>query len=383
MARAACSVWGRGAKALPMAAMPACCRSRPPSLYGFDLANLQAGATTGVYQRDAAPHGGAIAISLINDVANQNAATVQNVLIENLASSTGLQFASARPANSVPLIIAGDKLNRSGLDSFTLDAAGSVEMATGATIALDPGASLALKGKTLKIDGAITAPSGSVALRTQPPASATGEENFTIDLGSHALLSTSGRWTNDLLDGAKTTTSQLTDGGKIVVDALGDLTVARGAEIHADAGARMSGKGRVSGGDGGAIALTTRRAGATGSRMTLDGVVTAYGFGIGGSLTLTANGFRIGDAAVAATDYTMLINPTFFTAAGFASYTLAGNRDSVEVTAGTQVRPQQSNLVFGDLQTAARAGTGSSMNSFVGLSMLADRQRKPVDIALT
>ncbi|MFZ0269326.1 filamentous haemagglutinin family protein [Caulobacter sp.] len=126
----------------------------------------------------------------------------------------GLLITPARPADSVlpledhkALLLGADTLSHMGLGQLSLSTSGALTVEEGADLVLSPGGIFeAVAGRTLRVDGSITAASGRLSLETIAsqgslfaPTGPAGPGDY--DLIVNGTLSTAGLWVNDF--GAK------------------------------------------------------------------------------------------------------------------------------------------------------------------------------------
>jgi filamentous hemagglutinin family protein len=362
-----------------------------PTLYGFDLLALDAHVQQGQRQRLDGLVAAASRVAI--DVAvGANASLVQNVAMAQLAASESLAVDAPLPfsGSGRPVLnISASSLNGSGVGEFSLVSNGDVQIAGDVNLQLAPGAKLAINAATIGVDGDLRLPGGSVTLATAQPATVTDPEaKFPLRIGAQATIDVSGLWTNELLAGSLGASQPVDpvalNGGSIRLTADGDLRIAEGARLRADAGARLSTAGRFSGGNGGSIALTTAAQVVSDSGSVLElpsGAISAYGFGKGGSLALTANSVAIGGSS--ADPLTLLLPENFFTQGGFAKYTLNANlHGGIRVADGAQVVLQQQNLALTNPAAASRIRSGDAIAQLAAPTTLAAEFRKPTDLSL-
>ncbi|MFT3930554.1 MAG: filamentous hemagglutinin family protein [Spongiibacteraceae bacterium] len=358
------------------------------AMYGFDLLNINAAAHAGIYQRDlsSAPRGGSIAILLgVNQPDNSALGAVQDTIIQRAASSAAAASDISLDlggGNLRAATIAADKISRSGAGNFSLSTIGSINLAADATLQMQPGTTVALTGTALQIDGGIKTAGGSIALASRASYGNSNLGNYPIVVGSGALLDTSGSWVNDLLEPTSTALKAI-NGGSISVEGVGDVNIAAGSQLRADAGGYIARNGTFAGGDGGSISLVTRARtdNDAGSRLLVNGELSAYGFGNGGSLNLTANAFQIGGTT--ADSRTVLLAPEFFSQGGFSRFALNANFGSIDVAPATAIQLTQKNLALNDINSASRQRTGADVRSFSERVVLPQWLRKAVDLTLS
>ncbi|HSB97605.1 MAG TPA: filamentous hemagglutinin N-terminal domain-containing protein, partial [Spongiibacteraceae bacterium] len=360
------------------------------SMYGFDKANLLAGVNSGILQRNApnTPARGTVDIAIGQGVA-VDLATAQNIIINNVATSATLAAKDSyqnADGSSQSLNVSAAQLNNSGVGKFTLTANGTIKQTPASAIALQPGAQLSLSGTGIEIGGSITAPGGSITLAANAPAydsDNTAGGRFDVLLASGSVLNTSGNWVNYLLNGGSDGADKpsAVNGGSIAVSARNDLTVAAGATVRADAGARLTETKKLVGGNGGSISLASRE---IQSQLVLDGTLSAYGFVNGGKLSLTANSVELGvKPAAPSNPFAAWLAPDFFLRSGFGDYSVNATQGDVIVHADAPIKLQQQNLQITDLKNAARQISGTDVRAFSSVVALPDYLRAPVNLALT
>ncbi|HQT71372.1 MAG TPA: filamentous hemagglutinin N-terminal domain-containing protein, partial [Thiobacillus sp.] len=195
-----------------------------------------------------------------------------------------------------------------GFGTLTLRANGSITLPQDVTLDLGTGGSLLWLAPQIELAGTVRAQGGALAFNQRKDNTLLG----TTHLGAHSVVSTAGGWINDAA--GMTAVPNVVDGGSVVIE--GSSTLDAGALIDVSGGALLAASGKLSYGNGGAIALPT---------VALDGVsLHGYGGKQGGSLTLdtTANPFAQMDVGGASAD---ALQPGFFTQGGFTHYTLAGS----------------------------------------------------------
>lgn len=275
-------------------------------------------------------------------------------------------------------------LQEGGVGRLTVRSNGEVTVPEGTELRLAAGGELRLSGGAIGVAGTIVVPAGTVVLNTEQTR---GVVNRPLNVGEQGVIDVSGLWSNDYesRDGVAAGRSEAwhLDGGSVTLDAKGDLTLAAGSRIAADGGGAVDAQGRLHGGDGGKINLTSRVQLPEGSEMVLAGDLHAYalGEGDGGSLSIEANGLRIAAGGKDAAPGELLLAPEFFQQGGFNKYSLTSNLDGITVAAGTVIKPQaQRVMVEGDF--ASRV-SGEDLSSFSHLALLPDGERSPVDLSLT
>jgi filamentous hemagglutinin family protein len=183
---------------------------------------------------------------------------------------------------------------------------GVLTIGAGVTMDLGDYGSLTFLGRQANIDGTLQAAGGSIRIEAAhvPTTDINGSYDWSeiseadrpgIRLGGTGLIDVSGRWVNDFLDGASGTAPVL-DGGSVAL--LGyNIYLERGSRVSADGGGHLSADGAtLTPGDGGSILIdnAVRYMGALSApgdapgagELVLDGDLTAYALGRGGSLAI-------------------------------------------------------------------------------------------------
>jgi filamentous hemagglutinin family protein len=174
----------------------------------------------------------------INIVDGPTPDTTANLTFGSTASVDGTGVLSSpfvvRPPNSIlppaeqgTLVLSAPALNAMGLGQLAFYTSGDLNVDSGANVTLAPGGVFsAVTGRTITIDGSITAPSGTISLTTvhsdsgslfNPTPQAAGDYDVVVN----GQLSAAGLWSNDFGVGSATFTgAAYINGGSI------DITVA-------------------------------------------------------------------------------------------------------------------------------------------------------------
>jgi hypothetical protein len=276
--------------------------------------------------------------------------------------------------------------NTAGTTNFA--PGGHLAIGAAVTVDLGNGGSFSFTGKRADIDGTIRAPGGSVRIDARDAPSPGSTEVPTVRLGATGLIDVAGRWANDRND---VEVLPALDGGSVTIRSS-EIDLERGSLVDVSGGARLDPTGtKVTAGKGGSITLDVtqptrpevpRRAPYDG-KLVLDGIITGFGFGAGGALTLaTPYDVYIGASvpASASPSTSLLVSPEFFTQGGFSAFTILGER-GVTVTAGTTVAPVAETLVLPD--RAAEFPTGTRIIDWARREVLADGRRAPASLTLS
>jgi filamentous hemagglutinin len=253
-------------------------------------------------------------------------------------------------------------LAEGGFGSLTVENNdGDVLVPRGVTLETQPGGSLVVKGSNIEIAGNVFAPGGTLqfsayqlpldVVNARPntmPAVDPGRGRFVLAPGS--ILSTAGLIADDRAS-SPVLTPLVTAGGTVTIAAF-EAELGRDSLIDVSGGARMNPRGRVTYGNAGAISITTGRDlnldSVLGGKLTLGGNLRGYSGATGGSLSLAAPAFHIGNTG-AGDPRIVSLTPDFFSTGGFSSFSLTGiglrapGTDQfvpgVNIAPGTRIRP--------------------------------------------
>jgi hypothetical protein len=321
--------------------------------------------------------------------------------------------------------------------------AGEILVAPGSGLTVQSGGSINLTGAAVIVDANLTAHSGNIGITSvsNPEAAptlgaqpASGQpRGGDIVVASGVTLDASGRWVND----AGLTNDQLTGGayvnggsislqalqnslvaapgtpacggaaGGCVLDTTGSVILQQGSLLDVSSGGRIQPNGQFStdangilAGKAGSISLQTYAPvnqtgfGTEGlplpsampdsGHLALDGTLRAFGFDGGGTLSLRALGIQIGEASGTAPKGTLSLPASYFSGQGFGSYVLNSEYDAV-ITAGTVIRPQQSNLI-GNIAALSGAASGTDLfapgGNYISVGQLNDYDRQATGFKL-
>ncbi|WP_407352051.1 filamentous haemagglutinin family protein [Luteimonas sp. R10] len=198
--------------------------------------------------------------------------------------------------------------------------AGILTLSEGVTMDLGDYGSLSFLGTQANIDGTIRATGGTVRLETvQAPTQDTSSptnawadlpeaDRSRVDLGETGVIDVSGRWVNDFL-GGPSGLAPVIDGGSVELVGY-NIELGEGSRVSVDGGGHLNAAGtELTRGNGGSILIDNSaryynadpfptEAPGNGA-LILDGELTGYALGRGGSLTIdTVDDVVIGDEAV-------------------------------------------------------------------------------------
>ncbi|EJL02445.1 hemagglutinin family protein [Pseudomonas fluorescens Q2-87] len=243
-------------------------------------------------------------------------------------------------------------LDNALLNGFQL---GAVKVAAAEGIQVDgalkvaDGGDITLYAPQVEVNADLTARSGRIALgnvlkqvRTDnfqigdvTLSPATGQR-AVVTLGEGVKLNAAGRWSNLLLDGNDRQGLPFINGGTVSVRSIGDIDVRQGSRIDVSSGAAVMADGKIRGGKGGDLTLTSSTgASSDNGALNLDGELRGTGVNGGGTLTLAANKVLIGNSGSPLEPGTLQLGGDFFDK-GFSAYDITGN-EGLSVADGTQV----------------------------------------------
>jgi hypothetical protein len=257
-----------------------------------------------------------------------------------------------------------------------------VPSARGEAVVLPNGASVSVSG--IEITAPFTA--GDVDLATGgPTAGATG----AVVVGAGVSIDASARWLVDPAGVLPATTTQgwLRDGGSVRIAGATDLRLGQGARVDASGGALRDASRRLTGGDGGRIALQITGRGEFGDSpppaagtLSIDGAtLRSNGFAQNGTLQLNAPNVVVGAApatAAAATDR-LVLAPSFFESGAFGRYEINA-ADTLAIGPG-RIAPRQLN--FGTDQRGGSVLDEAALREVGAPRLLDDAVRRPVSMS--
>jgi len=259
-------------------------------------------------------------------------------------------------------------LGEGGFSSLTVNNPdGDITVPEGVALVAPVLGSISLTGSNITVDGSVIAPGGSLSFKTTNltldtinflanasnrvlPEAAAGRGVFT--LGTGAVLSTAGLVVDDRATNPSAGTMPLVlGGGTVKIDSY-STTLSAGGLIDVSGGAVMSGRGKVTYGNGGSISISAGRdpneAALLGGHLQLGATLQGYSGAKAGSLTLSAPAIQIG--GVPGHPDVITLDPEFFNTGGFGSFSLSGIGiatgtsgeyiPGVNITAGTVIEPK-------------------------------------------
>ena len=306
-----------------------------------------------------------------------------------------------------PRLELSESLVDSGFSRFNITSDGRIDIPAETSLNLREGGSFSAAGRQVYVAGDISTPGGSISLTTRDMSQAVGNFPVEVDgkystlvLASGANLSTAGRWVNDFLSGKASTTARAVKGGSVSLSSAYDLDIKAGSQIDVSGGGWVDVAGTVKSGDAGSIALESGsgfRIDADSSRIFLDGTLSGYALGKGGSLKMTTASVDF----VSTNDFNPLsrdwsharrlaegqvgisLNNGIVDKGGFYSFSFVG-RDTVTVGTGINLSPVPLSWSLADVTNARYQATGSAISSFAKtLALHSDRRSGPTSLSLS
>ena len=356
--------------------------------------------------------------------------------LSDLPSSGGAGFSANTPLDTAALgalasndpnnilattVVPVDTLNSGGFANVSVtDQAGSITVAAGTTLTVQPGGSIKLDvtGLTghgvppISVLGSLIAPSGTISI------SNAGD----IDVGPNALISVAGQWVNNDTQTAPGTTpgdSEFINGGTITLsttqtdsggstvsgeDTTGSIVLQAGSVLDVSSGGEIQANGQmlmqngIPEGTAGNLSLLTYTGASFGTgegapalpstqptagRIEMGGTIDSFGFAGGGTLTLQGLGFQIGGDPSQAPSWDLVLPASFFAQQGFGNYVLNAMYDAT-VAPGTTVQLTQRNLMP-DVPALMQAATGADLSAdgLTALGTLDAYHRQATDFVMT
>ncbi|WP_195930276.1 filamentous haemagglutinin family protein [Hyphomicrobium album] len=261
------------------------------------------------------------------------------------------------------------------------------------TVDLAPGGSFSASALVLDVEGSIRAPGGSISLNVPENFGfAVGQE--TLRVGSTAVLSTAGLWTNGRAGGSP---YLAVDGGSIALSSGRHIYVERGAYLDVSGGGHVDAQGKVTVGDAGALSISGGRIDPNASgdfpEFTLEGTFAGFGLaaggrlGAGGKLAINIPGAvttivpaaAMGDALMAQPNPGELyLSTDFFSAFGFRAINVTTR--GLTLTGGTVLAPEVRSRVASS--SLLSLPTGAALSDVTTPMALPMGLRAPMDLTL-
>ncbi len=287
--------------------------------------------------------------------------------VTGLPTTTALSLAAVQQGGFGALALRAQEITQTG--------------APGVALALGQRGSLEMEAHRIALDGAFTAPGGTITLRTlgasQPGLA--GRED--ISLSSATLLDTAGLWTKLSVGGGLGGMPKETqlDGGRVTLTSAHSVLLEAGAGIDVSAGASLSAAGALARGKAGSVALNAARLD-TGvpAELQIEGArLRGFDFASGGRLTLGLPGSLVvgGNAAAG-----LALAPAFFGSGGFGHVAVDAYGD-ITLATGTALAPQ---LLNWELAAGYRHAPSGRITDSVATAQRVDEQvadRSPVSLS--
>ncbi len=315
-------------------------------------------AISGLRQKANPTQGGQLALSI------EVEKLVRGDVLDPLISPTpaditfgGSSQVAARPfaldANGQALPLREERVNRIIIDPALLTSAGggfsqlsirnpdgNIRVPKGVELAAAARGSITLAGANIRVDGAVSAPGGTLnftAFNISPsvsngfagttlPAPNVGRGQFT--LGTTGSLNTAGLIIDQrTIDNPTFNNREIINGGSVAIQGY-HVNLAKGSSIDVSGGAIAPPRGAIVYGRAGSVEIASGTdpilKDLTGGSLTLASSLRGFS-GLqngGGSLSLQAPLIQIGGRAL--TPSSLVLDPGFFSEGGFASFTLRG-----------------------------------------------------------
>ena len=307
--------------------------------------SLYGNTTMGSKQQVSPPSAGQFTLNLQKPGGNFSGA---NVFIQP-ASDPASQGAGA-------VYLSPDLFGADGFGNATIDSGnGEIKVSQDATISTEAGSTLSLIAANIEIDGTIQDPSGSISLSALavPPGLQADQIKYNssignIDLGSGSALLTTGLTFDELSNATPPGTLPFSvNGGSIVLNGA-VIDQSSGSVLDASGGLARSSANSVYSGKGGSISLTglfgSSQVGPAAGGITLNGTLSAYGIGQGGSLTLSTLAVDVANSSTVSTPAqvnglsALTLPSNFFSQGGFSSFAVSGAA-GVKIENNAVIRP--------------------------------------------
>ncbi|WP_434580935.1 filamentous haemagglutinin family protein [Pseudomonas sp. Z1-6] len=259
--------------------------------------------------------------------------TLKNVVIGKGAAgvANGIDLGSALPTDRQGRLYL-DSNQLSGFKLGAIKVAASEGINVEGALQVAPAGTISLFGPKVAVNADITAHGGVIQVGrdfVQVDGSMPVAGASSITVGKGVRLDASGLWSNLQLDPADISALPYQNGGSIALKTGGALVLGAGSVLDVSSGAALLNSGKLQGGKGGDVSLST----VTGE-LSLGGELRGQGVKGGGTLQFHAGKVLISDTATSAAG-TLLLDGGFFKK-GFSAYDIIGN-DGLEVAEGTRV----------------------------------------------
>ncbi len=342
---------------------------------------LNAGAVSGIYQRDNPVAGGSLTINEKDNTSQRQLfVSSQNVLFQNNLALQNIGFEAGKfplQANGKPndLVLTNKLVNESGISELIVKTGGKITVASNASITMPMLSNLGLEASAIDVNGSVYSAGGKITFNSLG----------NINIANSSVLDVSGRWVNDYQKGTAEdlTDSVVIDGGSINLKAENNLTIDKGTSIKADGGAWLNATGnQLKAGNAGTIKLAAGMTDPTGS-LQLKGGLSAYGLNNGGSLSISVPKINVGTTGSTDNAFNLGVSNGHLNIApqlGFSKINLKSTQDDITIKSGTDLTLATENrLLASDFRSQADS---KSIAAFSTVGLLNENLRSPVSLDL-
>lgn len=306
-----------------------------------------------------------------------------------------------------PVTLLSQSLIDNGFSRINVSSDGRIDLPADVSLMLGAGGTLSLSGRQLYVAGDVSAPSGSITLKTRDMSSGVGSFPTSADakyssliLDSGASLSTAGQWVNDSLDRDSSTVAKAITGGSIKLSSAFDLDIRSGSVVDVSGGAwvKSDKNATVKSGNAGSVTLESGMGFASElgtDSIFLNGELSALSLAKGGTLNITTSKIEVGqqpystkalgwDAAkrLASGKFGIAFGGDFVDQGGFYNFVFTG-RSGVSVSGYTKLSADPKNWYLPSRDGYRYKATGSRIADFATTRVLPYEQRvAPTELTL-
>ncbi len=360
--------------------------------------NLVARTTRGIFQQqlpsslnnvpqyarsfEQAPLSGSFILDLSSNFFNKDVAIVNNLFAN---PESPLLINESLPSDHI-VRINNSFINNASLGEFNINTRGKLSIENSSSIVMNTGGEFNIVASQVSVNGSIRATGGEVNFDIDSTVNPSADGSFVLSDGS--VIDTSGAWVNDRADALLRRTSSnpilAIDGGKVSIEANGDLLLGNSSIIDVSGSGYLNSSEQLTAGKGGSINLVTRRLGED-TQLALNGSLLGYAFADGGELSIEANGFIVNSTGVSSDPNLFGLSSSFFSEGGFSSFNITANRHGFLIESGTNISPVMKNLVFDSLSSlpTSSISSGQNVENFTTPRVLLPHLQKPVSLAFS
>jgi filamentous hemagglutinin len=291
--------------------------------------SLYGNTTAGARQQSAPPASSSFNLAIQTATPGNNPPPV-DVVIQPTPDSQSLQ-------NTIYL--SPDLFGVDGFGNTTISTgSGTISVAADAVITTAPGGSISLSAANVNIAGRIEVPSGTISVTalTKDPVDLSQGNSVPYDatignivLSSGSVVATTGLTFDETSDVTPGLLPFSVNGGTISLSGA-TTTLSSGSVVDASGGAARNISDKILDGKGGSISITGSFSGSDGNadgEVVLNGSLSAYGIGQGGSLKIAAPAVQIGGSpqSFPGEATPLVLSSGFFSQGGFSSFTISGS----------------------------------------------------------